>query len=156
MLHPHRPRPLQLQRLHVHRLQVRATRRYLSPALHQLHGYPLCFPFNLFRTVQLYQHPLPLQQLLDPTAQHRPMLRCHRKVTAEIEQRALTHPLPATLGTHQSVGVVDLAAFGTARPGAPDEHGGRIAEGEEECKRIFPSMALHCATQNLNSMKSIP
>ena len=26
--------------------QIRATRRYLSPALHQLHGYPLCFPFN--------------------------------------------------------------------------------------------------------------
>ena len=94
MLHPHRPRPLQLQRLHVHRLQIRATRRYLSPALHQLHGYPLCFPFNLFRTLQLYQHPLPLQQLLDPTAQHRPMLRCYRKLTAEIEQRALPAPAP--------------------------------------------------------------
>ena len=51
-----------------------------GPPVHQLHGYPLCFPFNLFRTLQLYQHPLPLQQLLDPTAQHRPMLRCHRKV----------------------------------------------------------------------------
>ena len=155
MLHPHRPRPLQLQRLHVHRLQIRATRRYLSPALHQLHGYPLRFPFNLFRTLQLYQHPLPLQQLLDPTAQHRPMLGCHRKLTAEIEQRALPHPLPATLGTHQSVGVVDLAAFGTARLGAPDEHGGRIAEGEEKCNRILISMALHCATRNINSMKSI-
>ena len=111
----------------------------------QLQGYPLRFPFNLFRTVQLYQYLLPLQQLLDPTAQHRPMLRCYRKVTAEIEQRALTHPLPATLGTHQSVGVVDLAAFGTARLGAPDEHGRRIAEGEGECKRISISMAfVHC------------
>ena len=156
MLHPHRPRPRQLQRLHIHRLQIRASRPHLWPPVDQLQGYPLRFPFNLFRTVQLYQHLLPLQQLLDPTAQHRPMLRRYRKVTAEIEQRALAHPLPAALGTHQSVGVVDLAAFGTARLGAPDEHGRRIAEGEGECNRILPSMALHYDIQNTNSMKSIP
>ena len=126
--------------------------RYLSPATSCT--YPLRFPFNLFRTLRSTRTPCRSSARSDCTTP--PNAPCYRKLTAEIEQRALPHPLPATLGTHQSVGVVDLAAFGTARLGAPDEHGGRIAEGEEECKRISISMALHCTTQNINSMKSIP
>ena len=143
VLHPHRARAHQLQRVHIHGLHIpSAAFRPRRPA-HQLHGDPLGLPFHLFRTPQLHQHRLRVDQLFDARAQHRPMFRGHLEVTAEIEQGALPHPHAAALGAHQAVGEVAPAPVGAAGLGAADEHGCRISEGGDENQGNLTIMALH-------------
>ena len=69
MLDPHRARTGELQRVHIHGLQIGGFERlgrYRWCALNQLSGNALRFPLDLFRTGK--QCGLAFEQLLDPRA----------------------------------------------------------------------------------------
>ena len=124
-----RARADQLQGTHIHRLQVGALDCGGRCAIEELRGDALGIPLNLLRTGQRHQFALALEQLLDPGAQHGPVPSLEREVAAEVEQGVLADPVSAALVAHEAVRVIDVAAFGCAYLGVPDEHGRRITAG---------------------------
>ena len=136
---------------HIHRLQVGALDCGGRCAIEELRGDALRMPFDLFRTGQRYQFALAVEQLLDPGAQHGPMPSLEREVAAEVEQGVLADPVSAALVAHEAVRVIDVAAFGRAYLGAPDEHGRRITAGpalENPLLQILCHYISHPKRQN--------
>ncbi len=108
-----------IEGLHVGRSGRRAAR--LRAADDQLPGDALGFVFDGVRAIG-HQGRLAGQDVVDASAQLRPLRVGDVEVAPEIEQGALPHGVSDALGVHQAMGEVGFAVLGPPGLGAPNEH----------------------------------
>ena len=95
--------------------------RYLAGD--QLRGDPVSFPFDSVGNIAGWQRLLRAEQLIDPSAQQRPIGLRDREMAAEIEEGALAHAGAASFGSHEAMREVAFAVGGGAGLRAAHEHG---------------------------------
>ncbi len=160
LLHAHRTRARQFQRIHLHGHGPRLGRGVGSGAGEvgfagdQLGRDALGFLLQGGRIVR-DEGVLSGKQFLDPDAQPGPVRLRDVKVPSQVEQGALADLGADAFGADEAVGEVDLAVFGAAGLGAANEHGNTITGGASEFNPNITIMALHSSSQpGINNLRA--
>ena len=137
---------------------VRPGRRQSAPRTrrtgNQLTHAALRFFLDRCRTGCGQERGLRGQQLLDPLAQHRPVVLTDGKVTPQVQKRDLPHPPTQALTPHQAIGVIPLAGHLVVRSGLSDKHSASLQEKQEEKHLNETIMAQQNETGNAVLIKS--